>query len=161
MAAWRDSSLQSDSRGTVPYRTTGTRRAGGFRKRCASTITKGRGMRTLATVTEAVFSSLTRRGRASAASRERIFRLLGSSYTGPGSSTGVTATRGENGAPRVPVAFPDPLPDGMCGRDYDHRAHDWQTNVAAGSFWFHCPGKSFAWERANREALRSVDESET
>ncbi len=122
-------------------------------KHYASTLMKALGMRTPATATTAGFSFYSARGNPWAAARSRRLRRRVSSYTGHGSSTGATATRGENGAPRVPVAFPDPLPDGMCGRDYDHRAHDWQTNVAAGSFWFHCPGKSFAWERANREAL--------
>ncbi len=68
---------------------------------------------------------------------------------GPGWYGHATDIHGVSGEPPESVAFPD----GICGRDFDHRAHDWQTNAAAGSFWFHCPGKSFAWERENRRLL--------
>jgi hypothetical protein len=63
-----------------------------------------------------------------------------SSYTGHGSSTGVTATRGENGERREPVAWTEHSePHWMW----------WTPDALRGPT---------AWERANRAAL--VDEPE-
>lgn len=130
MAAWRGSSLQSDSRATVPYRTTGTRRHGGYLKRCASTIMKGRSLRTRVTGISVDSSSLRARIAAWAGEPTDALTLTArvNSYTGHGSYTGVTATPGENGVPLH-----------LAGLD---------EALAFGAAW-----ERDAWDRANREKL--------
>ncbi len=90
-------------------------------------------MRTLVTAITAVCSSRFTPGGRSAAEDSRTLRRRVSSYTGPGSSTGATATPGGNGAR---LALVD------CG--------DGSMPMARVSL----NDAGLAWDRANREALR-------
>jgi hypothetical protein len=95
-------------------------------------------MRTLGTAITAVCSSRFTPGGQSAARRSRILRRRVSSYTGPGSSTGATATHGVSGELRLLAACGDPKPDAEWIRGVNRLADIFEAS---------------AWDLANRKAL--------
>ncbi len=94
MRAWQPS-LSS----LLWFRRIGMRLAGGFRKPCASTTTRVRGTRTLATATTAGCNFYLALGARWVALRGPIWLPLASSSTGHGSSTSVTVTPFVSGEP--------------------------------------------------------------
>lgn len=179
MAAYRHSSLQSDS---LSHRhTDGARRIirDGFAKLSASMHTKARGTRSATSTayrrTAAGCNSYFRRGARRAGLRgawtiSPLVRRV-NSYTGRGSSGSATGTRGENGAPRERAALAELAAWPRCNDGTYLRLGDaWALRVMwdcysddGGATWHDRATGRYrgtardlddAWDRANREALR-------